>query len=330
MSTPRETSGRPVVYALHENPEWWPPFAAAFEAEGVPVVEWPLVEGSFDPLSEPPEGIFWSRLSASSATRDHPHSKDYARSVLAWVESWGRRTVNGRAVIELEMSKVEQLARLRAAGIDVPATVAVVGRSGLVEAARGIRTPFVTKHNQGGKGLGVQRFDDLASFEAYVDSPDFAEPVDGITLLQEYVRPAGGFINRVEIVGGEFVYAIAADTVHGGFQLCPADACAIDPATGRPIAPPGAERAPEPGQKLFSLDRAVDPALVERLVAFTRDQGVEIAGIEFITAADGRQVVYDINTNTNYNADVEAAADASGPRSIARYLGALLQQHYPA
>ncbi|MCI2957363.1 alpha-L-glutamate ligase [Agromyces atrinae] len=326
-----EPGGTPVVYALHENADWWPPFERAFREAGVPVREWNLVEGSFDPASAPPAGIFWSRISASAPSRGHDHSKDYARSVLSWLESSGRRTVNGRSTIEFEVSKVAQLAALRAAGIDAPETVAVIGASGLRDAARRFEgRPFITKHNQGGKGLGVRRFDTVEEFETALDAGELDEPVDGITLLQEYVRPAGGFITRVEIVGGEFVYAIAADTIHGGFQLCPADACAIDATTGLPIAPPGAEAAPEPGQRLFTLRRDVDTAFAARLAQFTRDLGIEIAGIEFIESADGRRVVYDINTNTNYNADVEAEADSSGPASIARYLGALLRERYPA
>jgi len=50
---------------------------------------------------------------------------------------------------------------------------------------------------------------------------------------------------------------------------------------------------------------------------------VEIAGIEYIEAADGRVVTYDVNTNTNYNADVEAAAPRSAARAVARLLGDL-------
>ena len=114
----------PTVYALHENPEWFPPFARAFEAEGVHVEEWLLTDGVLDLDAVPPEGIFWSRISASSHTRDHALSKDYARAVLSWLEAHGRRTVNGRRILELEMSKVDQLTALRAAGIDTPHTVA--------------------------------------------------------------------------------------------------------------------------------------------------------------------------------------------------------------
>ncbi|WP_154795973.1 ATP-grasp domain-containing protein [Occultella kanbiaonis] len=315
----------PVVHVIHENPDWFAPFAAAFEADGVPYREWLLTGGALDLGEVPPPGVYWSRFSASAHTRDHGHSKEHTRAVLAWAEAAGRRVVNGRGVLEFEVSKVVQLASLRAAGIDTPLTRVVIGTDNLLAAATGFPTPFVTKHNQGGKGLGVRRYDAVADLAADLASGVYEEPVDGVTLLQEYVAPADGSITRVEIVGGEFVYAIRADTVHGGFQLCPADACALDPETGRPILPPGATLAPVPGQSLFSLREHVDPALVESYLAFTARHGIEIAGIEFLESADGRVLTYDVNTNTNYNAEIEAVAPRSGPGQIARYLGALLE-----
>lgn len=312
-----------MVYALHENPEWWPPFADAFAAEGVPVTEWVLTEGVLDLDQAPPEGVFWSRMSASSHTRGHALSKDHTRAVLSWLEAHGRRTVNGRRVLELEMSKVDQLTALRAAGIDTPRTVAAVGRQQVLAAARSVPGPFVTKHNQGGKGLGVRRFEDVEELAEHLAGPEWEEPVDGITLVQEFVQAAEPRITRVELVAGELVYAIDADTARGGFQLCPADACAVDPATGRPLLPPGATLAPEPDQQLFTLREDVDPDLVARYQAFARRTGPEVCGIEFIEAADGRVLTYDVNTNTNYNAAVEAVAPRSGPRMLARHLGSL-------
>ena len=105
----------------------------------------------------------------------------------------------------------------------------MAGPSGLAAAARKLPVPFISKHNQGGKGLGVRMFASHAEYDAYLAGPDYEPPVDGITLLQEYLVAAQPQITRVEIVGGEFVYAITADTARGGFQLCPADACAVGP-----------------------------------------------------------------------------------------------------
>ncbi|MEN0101796.1 MAG: alpha-L-glutamate ligase [Curtobacterium sp.] len=323
MSTPR-------VYVIHENPEWFPPLAAAFEAEGVPVQEILLIEGQVDLASEPEPGVYWSRMSASSHTRGHEHAKEYTRALLGHLERAGRQVVGGSHVLELEVSKVAQHGLLQQAGFDVPRTTAVFGTAPLKDAARtftdGQDVPFITKHNQGGKGLGVRRFDSLAEFDAYVDSPEFEEPVDGITLLQEYLTAREPFITRVEFVGGEFVYAVRVDTSAGSFELCPADACEVPQVIAGAVC-----EVPGTGQQsAFSVRTEVTAQhpLVQQLRTFLADQRIQIAGVEFMETTDGRTVVYDINTNTNYNPAVEETAPASGPRSIARYLGGLLDAEY--
>ena len=298
-----------TVYVLHENPDWYPPFERAFIEAGVDAREWLLIEGEIDLDGQPPDGVFYNRLSASSHTRNHLWTKDYTRALLDWLEASGRRVVNGRDVVEMEVSKVRQLSRLRAFGIDTPRTKAVIGRAGLIEAAQDFQTPFITKHNQGGKGLGVRRFDAIHEFVDYVRSDEFEEPVDGITLLQEYVQPREPFISRIETVGFEYIYTIAADTARGGFQLCPADACELDE-FGKP----------KQAASLFSLREDFHAPVVDQVVAFARANNLEVAGFEFIESIDGRTVVYDVNTNTNYNPDVEKVAPKSGPGSVAAYL----------
>jgi hypothetical protein len=315
------TTTEPRVHVLHENPEWITPIAAAFEAEGVPWSEWLMTGGGLDLSEPPPPGVFWSRMSASAHTRGHGGAKDQTRAVLSWLEAHGRRVVNGRRVLELEMSKVDQLTQLAAAGFDVPHTIVVSGDDDLLAAAKELPPPFVTKHNQGGKGLGVARYDSHEAFAASLDDPGRDRPVDGITLIQEYVAAREPFITRVELAAGRYLYALTADTARGGFELCPADACAIDElclVDGQPAAA-------EPS--LFALrEEMADHPLVPRYEAFAADLGIEIAGFEFIEAADGRVVTYDINTNTNYNAEIDAAAPRSGPATIAAWLATLLTQ----
>ncbi|BDI23131.1 RimK family alpha-L-glutamate ligase [Herbiconiux sp. L3-i23] len=319
----------PRVYILHENPDWIPPLAAALEAEGVAFSELHLTGGSIDLTAAPADGVYWSRFSASSHTRGHAGAKDFARSTLRWLEAHGRRVVNGSRVVDLEVSKVSQYLALAAAGFDVPRTIAVFGRDDLSRRARELPTPFITKHNQGGKGLGVRRFDSYDEFDAYVSGPDFEEPIDGITLLQEYLLAREPFITRAEFVGGRFVYAVRVDTSAGSFELCPAEACAV-PEQG--FAPavcevPGAVDAglvidPPTPAPLFTRreDITAETPLIARLEAFLRDNGIEVAGIEFIETADGRVVPYDVNTNTNYNPDVEHDGGPSGAAAVARFL----------
>jgi len=297
-----------TVHVLHENPEWMPPFAAAFAAEGVDWDETLVTGGSLDLTAAPAEGLWWSRMSASAHTRGHTAAAEHARALLDVLEAHGRRVVNGRAVLDLELSKVRQLALLRAARIAVPRTVAVVGGrpDDVLAAAATVGPPVVVKPNRGGKGLGVTRFDSVDELAAAL--PGLDEPVDGVLLVQEYAEPARPRITRAEIVGGELVYAITADTERGGFQLCPADACAVD---GTPAS-------------LFALRTEPLPSgLADAYESFARWHGLEVAGFEFIETADGRAVTYDVNTNTNYNPDVEAVASRSAARAVARYLGTL-------
>ena len=303
------------LYVIHENPDWYEPLAAAFDRAAVPHEQWLLGEAMLELDAEPPAGVYWSRMSASSHTRNHPFAKDQTRGVLAWLEASGRRVVNGRRVLDLEMSKVEQLTALQAAGFDVPRTVAVAGRAELAAAARKLPVPFIIKPNQGGKGLGVRAFASHAEFDDYLAGPDYEQPADGITLLQEYLVAAEPRITRVEIVGSEFIYAITADTARGGFELCPADACAIGPDGGQDGAP-----------SLFSLRAGFDHPIVGRYLDFAAAHGIGIAGFEFIETADGRLVTYDINTTTNYNAEIEAAAPRAALTAVAAYLGRLLAE----
>jgi hypothetical protein len=306
------------VHVVHENPDWFAAIAAALDTAGVPHDQWLLGEAVLDLDEPPPAGVFWSRMSASSHTRDHPFAKDQTRGVLSWLHAHGRRVVNGRRALELEMSKVDQLVALRAAGFDVPRTIAVAGTSHLAAAARKLPAPFVSKHNQGGKGLGVRLFASHEEFDGYLAGDDYEAPVDGITLLQEYLQAAQPRITRAEIVGGEFVYAITADTARGGFQLCPADACAVD----QPGAAGGAAQPAPPS--LFALRDGFDHPVTSRYARFAVDHGIEIAGFEFIETVDGRLVTYDINTTTNYNAVIEAAASRPALAAVADYLGKLL------
>ncbi len=311
----------PVIHIIHENPDWLPPLRSALDAAGVPFRELSLESGSIDLGAEPPEGVFWSRLSASAHTREHPAAKEYARAVFRWLESHGRRVINGSRAAELEVSKVAQYTALAAAGFDVPRTIALFGTEDASERARELAPPFITKHNQGGKGLGVRRFDANDSFDRYLRDPDFEEPVDGITLLQEYVRTAEPFVTRAEFVGGRLVYAVRVDTSAGSFELCPAEACAV----------PGTEAPP-----LFSVreDVTADDPFIERLGGFLVGAGIEIAGVEFFETADGRRIPYDINTNTNYSPDVEAETAVggvgAGVRAAAAFLAEELRSRYAA
>ena len=311
------------IHVIHENAAWLPPLAQAFEQRRLPWTEWFLDAGTFDLAAAPPDGVFYNRMSASSHTRDHRYAAELTAAVLAWLTRWGRRVVNGPGALDLEISKVRQYAALETHGIATPRTVLVAGRDRLVAAARRHfpDRAVILKPNRGGKGLGVQLFHSTDGLAAWLSGADYEAPVDGLHLLQEYVRAPRPVITRAEFVGGRFLYAVEVDT-SDGFELCPADVCAINDAN----CPIGAR----PAEKFTVVDDM--PAVLRgRLERFLAATGVEVAGIEFITVPAGRTLVDDVNTNTNYNADAEARAGRAGtPRSgagaMAQFLGGELSR----
>ncbi len=301
------------IHVLHENPDWLPPLAAALDRSGAAWADWFLVERAIDLSAPPPQGVFYNRMSASSHTRGHRFSAELTAVTLAWLTQYGRRVVNGPAALDLEISKVRQYATLARAGVATPRTIPVVGKHKLVTAAREAfgKGRFLLKPNRGGKGLGVHLFEDADDLADFLQTFDYEAPLDGVHLLQDYVVTREPIITRAEFVGGQFLYAVEVDTSNG-FELCPADVCTV----------------PDAARPAFKVVEHIDAGLKARLERFLRIAGIEIAGIEFATGADGLPLVYDVNTNTNYNSEAEAAANTplTGMDAIARFLKGELER----
>ncbi|MCC5913636.1 MAG: hypothetical protein JJU46_04605 [Balneolaceae bacterium] len=311
---------RPAVYVIHENSEWVVPLRTAFNELDIPYVEWFVDEGYLNLDALPPEGVFYNRMSASSHTRSHRYAVELSEQLLGWLESHGRRVINGRCALQLEVRKFEQYLGLKRAGVSVPRTLAASGREQIIRAAEALgETPFILKPNRGGKGLGVELFNRVSELENRLTE----EPIslDGIALLQQYVKPANGSITRMEFIGGKFYYAVKVDA-SGGFELCPADVCSIEDAF---CPAPGSEKVENnSGLPKFRIDREFnDPELVASLERFFCDNNIEIAAAEFTEDADGNRWVYDLNMNTNYNQQAERDS-GNGKRAmhrVAEYLG---------
>ena len=297
------------IYVIHENREWTRPLESELRARGLPHEDWFLDVGRLDLSRPPPEGVFYNRMSASSHTRGHRYAPEYTAAVLAWLESHGRRVLNSSRALQLEVSKVAQYATLEQHGVRTPRTIAAVGSRDLLDAAESFTGSFITKHNRAGKGLGVRLFQNTAELDAYVRGPEFEQPIDGITLIQEYISAPQPFITRCEFVGGEFLYAVEVDT-SDGFLLCPADECQVE----------SAHCPTEPTSKFRIIEGFSDP-IISDYKRVLESNDIHVAGIEFIVDEQGNKYTYDINTNTNYNPAAEAKAGMSGMSAIADYLG---------
>lgn len=309
-----------TVHVIYENEDWMPPVRAALASRGLRVVEHFTAGGSLEIGGDVPDGIVLNRMSPSSHTRGHQGGVIYTRELLGWLESRGVPVVNGRRAFDLELSKVQQHASLEAAGIRTPKTVAVIGTADPKVAARKLDAPFITKHNQGGKGLGVRLFRTLEAFDVYLEGPDFVDDPGGVTLLQQYIQPASPFITRVEIVGGRFQFAMRSST-EDGFELCPAVECQDADAAGDAFCPVG-----DSGKFSLREDIGADDPLVRKYVALLKALNIDLAGIEFVEDAAGRRYTYDINGTTNYNDELVARHGLAGMGAVADLAAQLLRE----
>ena len=218
---------KPIV-VIHENEEWLVPLREAFKQRGVTATEWFLDTGVVPFTEQPADAVYYNRMSASSHTRGHRFAPELTKAVLTWLESTQSTVVNGTDVLALEICKLSQYAALQKAGLQVPKTHAVVGKQHLVQAAKDFNHwPLIIKPNRGGKGLGVQRFNNADELATYAQRTDLDEPLDGIWLLQEYILAKQPVITRAEFVGQRFIYTVQVNTEEG-FELCPADSCSIE------------------------------------------------------------------------------------------------------
>ena len=296
------------IYVIHENDEWLDPLRESFKKIDVPFVEWHMDKEDFDLTKKSPDGIFYNRMSASSHSRGHRYAPEKTKDVLEWLEKDKKRVINNSRALELEISKLKQYKELEKFNIRYPKTFSAKEKSEIIKKSKNFNKPFITKHNRGGRGLGVKYFNNTSELEKYVNG-NFEDSVDGITLLQEYIESDPRIITRVEFVKGKFLYAVQVDATEG-FELCPADACNVE----EKFCPTNPD-----GNKFMIVKNYKNPE-IKKYEDLLKSNGIEIAGIEYIKGKDGVHYTYDINTNTNYNSIAERKSDLKGMDSVATFL----------
>ena len=304
------------VYIIHENDEWVEPLRKELQDINTPFEEWHLGKRNVEHLDKPPQGIFYNRMSASSHTRGHRYAPEYTAVVLNWLEKNKRKVINNSRALNLEVSKSLQYKELESFGIRTPKTVYCSNKESIIKSANIFTKPFITKHNRGGKGLGVKLFNNKKELDSHVSSKDFEPSIDGITLLQEYIDAKPKVITRLEFVNSKFLYAVEVDASEG-FELCPA---CPDDLIDVPEAQFVGEFCPTIGNKFKIIKDFAKEEIINKYEKFIKANGIEIAGIEYITDKNGIIYTYDVNTNTNYNSQAERNSKTKGMKSIADFL----------
>ena len=307
------------AYIIHENEEWLIPLRKALEKFDVQYEEWLLDDMTINIDQSPPNGIFFSRMSASNYTRNHLHSNQSSNIILTWLENHNRRVINGTNVLKIEFSKVLQQLLLKQSGFKTPKTIVAVGINKIKEAASNLNVyPMIIKPNQGGKGFGVKLINTINELDEMLEDNLINSSKDDTWLLQEKISTNEEFITRMEFIGGNFIYSLKVFSKNS-FELCPADACEVDLDQFCPVDETNDINNSQPS---FFIDDEPDKNLAVQLTIFLKKHQIEVAGVEFIRNKDGVPIFYDINTNTNYNlnAEKQSKVNKNGMEEIALFL----------
>ncbi len=279
------------LLVLFEHPEWQKPLFAELDNRGISYGKVDLKCAAFNVDSLPEAKLVFNQASPSAYVRGSFRAVPYAFSLIRSLELRGARVLNGSAAFGLELSKSAQGSLLKTLGIDHPRSLAFND----VEAALAAWKlwPCLIKPEQGGSGARMFQLNSPEELRKLLaDNPDIWLP-DNLLLLQEKfdVSPDRGII-RMEFIGGELLYAMRVVS-HGAFNLCPSEIChpldGTDSACALPTSKP-VEFYPFPEVPASAV--AAGKRIMEA-------GGLDIGGIEYLEAEDGRLIFYDVNANSN-------------------------------
>ncbi len=301
VSIPKAKHMKPIA-VYHEHPDWFKPLFAELEKRGLPYTRLDPANHQYNIEDTAVHySLFFNRMSPSAYLRNNKQGIFYTLGYLKHLEFFGTKTINGFKAFTYETSKAQQLSLTKKLGYGYPKTKVVNHVSQLVEATNGLRFPVVVKANIGGSGAGITKYNSIQSLQADIDNNSIDFGIDRTALVQEYIPARGGYITRVETLGGKYLYAIRVYTSGESFNLCPADICQTN--DGKELVRNAcAVDAPKNGLKVeaYTPPREIIAA-IENIV---QESGIDVGGIEYIVDdRDGNILYYDVNALSNFVAD---------------------------
>ena len=285
----------------YEHPKWFEPLFAALDKRGLEYEKIDAAEHSFDPEAVPDFGLLFNRMSASAYLRGNTNAIFYTSGFLANIEKTGVRVINGYDAYQVEISKALQLSLLASLGLRSPKT-RVVNSLKQLSATRDLSFPVVVKPNIGGRGAGIVKFDSPDELQAGINDGFVDLGIDGTAIIQEYVLKRGGHINRVETLGGKFLYALKIYPEGENFNLCPAEVCLIENQTQ--AGEMCLFDAPPTGMRIEIFTPSAE--IIESVERIVRAAKIEVGGVEYlIDDRTGDELFYDINALSNFVANAE-------------------------
>jgi hypothetical protein len=309
---------------LYEHPQWFAPLFAELERRGTPFDRIFIPDYFYD-IGQRHHAfkVLFNRMSPSAHSRQHGSGIFHTLAYLEHLDLMGVRVVNGARAFRYEISKAAQHSLLKSLGIRYVPSRIIHAPGQALAAAKGLRFPIVVKPNIGGSGKGIVRYESAAALDLAVAAGQVDLGYDGVALVQEYVPARGGYITRVETLGGRYLYAIRVHLSGQTFDLCPADICQT--AQGEALDTACVVEAAKAGLKVEAYQPPAEVMLaVERIV---RAAAIDVGGIEYmIDDRDGGIYYYDVNALSNFVADAPRVIGFNPFENLADFLEQELQR----
>lgn len=312
------SEGKPIAI-YYEQQHWFKPLFDQLDARGVNWVKVDARNHQYDVAAKEREySLLFNRMSPSAWQRGIGHGIFYTLNYLSHLEEKGVRVVNGSRAFTHEISKALQCSVLEALGLQYPKARVINHPSQALSAAEAIGYPLIIKPNIGGSGAGIKKFNSPEELRGAVEENSLAFGIDNIALVQEFFTARDGVITRVEVLGGEYLYAIQIHITGDTFDLCPADICKNTKGEEltRLACPVDAPKSGLTVEAYEPPRRVIDE--VERILEVA---GIEVGGVEYvIDDRTGRLLYYDINALSNFVSDPERMIGFNPYARLADYL----------
>jgi hypothetical protein len=285
---------------FYEHPDWFTPLFAELDRRGIAYDRLLAHNGHFDPADRhPPYALLVNRMSPSAYLRGHTQAMFYTLHYLAFLKEVGANVLNGYDAYVYEFSKARQLGLLHRLGLLYPRARVINNPSQAPKAAEGLTFPVILKPNIGGSGAKIVPFQTPEELRRAASDGALDLGIDQTALVQEYLPAAGDSIVRVEILGGEYLYAIRLHLAAGEFNLCPADYCRLPASAEGTGWRDGVSGRQVPVEAYTPPLHIIDA--VKRMMAAAH---IEVGGVEYlVNARDGQVYFFDINALSNFVAD---------------------------
>ena len=291
-----------TIAIYYEHPDWFRPLFAELDRRRIPYTRIDAATHFYDPAeTDSPYSLVFNRASPSAYMRGHGQVTFHTLGWLHHLERIGVPVVNGSTAYQMETSKALQLEILEGLGFPHPRARVINDLSLAARAAEGLRFPVIVKANIGGSGAGITRFDDAASLAAAARAGSIGLGIDNVALVQELAPLRDAHITRVEVLDGQFLYAINVYPAEDSFNLCPADICQTT--DGQQLSRTAcAVDAAKNGMRVERFEPSRE--IIRQVEQIAARVELDVGGIEYLVDdRDGRHYFYDINALSNFVAD---------------------------